>query len=91
MALTEQLLLVEYVAWGYPARSTARLECADRQKITARYGIAARIRNVGNALPQKKCATSAGSTALSRNGRKRLTARKHNPARRPGPGRRGGG
>lgn len=36
MALTEQLLLVEYVAWGYPARSTARLECADRQKITAR-------------------------------------------------------
>ena len=54
MALTEQLLLVEYVAWGYPARITARLECADRQKITARlecvaqqkisarYGIAAR-------------------------------------------------
>lgn len=42
MALTEQFLLVEYVAWGYPARSTARQECADRQKITARYGIAAR-------------------------------------------------
>ena len=42
MALTEQLLLVEYVAWGYPARSTARLEYADRQKISARYGIAAR-------------------------------------------------
>ena len=42
MALTEQLLLVEYVAWGYPARSTARLECVAQQKISARYGIAAR-------------------------------------------------
>ncbi len=47
MALTEQLLLVEYVAWGYPARSTAR----------------------------------QGSASLSRNGRKRLTAREYNLGR----------
>jgi hypothetical protein len=65
MALTEQFLLVEYVAWGYPARSTARLECADRQKITARmecvaqqkisarYGIAARGRAGGALQPAR--------------------------------------
>ena len=67
MALNEQLLLVEYVAWGYPARSTAWLECADRQKISARYGIAARG-PAGGARNRPATGLKTGPQSATRNG-----------------------